>query len=277
MSKKISGFDLEPAAVWYAENLSRALLDQWDRIRIKALERKYIVPIHKILEAHGEHTERIAMQFLDTGFPPQAMDRSVLTEIELKPPLWFKNDCTPKKTTVTECIDEALSPSAIVPSFIAYNWPDGQPLTACIELYSIPSYPLEVRSIITSQGLVHEIAHSIVISDFNNYKGYLKLPGGRVVESKALILEFGKLVDELKCGPISHYSSTYWSRGKCSIKSDKYRTAIQEELVESITAHLLGFAFCETLPRRKGMGLDPFQDRPQVRDWIKDYLCARRV
>ena len=59
--------------------------------------------------------------------------------------------------------------------------------------------------------------------------------------------------------------------------SGKYRTAIQEELVESITVHLLGFAFCETPKRRKGMGLDPFQDRPKIEEWVKSFLNAQRV
>jgi hypothetical protein len=280
MSKKISGFDLGPTATWYSDN-SKEIMKKIQSHCAQGLTNK--APSSRNYSWDPLEKEiTLELKSMIYGFPETALSRAVRTEIQIKPSLWFKNDSTPNNPTVTENVDEALSPSSIVPGCIVFDWPDiFEPLTARIYLYQIPTYAENVRRIIETQAIIHEVAHSVEITASTNYQGRIKLPDGREIKNgPALILEFGALVDELKCGPISQHSSTYWRNGKCSIKKDKYKyktVAIREELVESIVAYLLGFAFCETLARRKGMGLDPFQDRPQVRDWVKDFLYAERV
>ncbi len=75
---------------------------------------------------------------------------------------------------------------------------------------------------------------------------------------------------------ISSYSASY------RVKNDRYPFSeeprysllgVEEELVESITAYLLGY----TVQLRGGKALfsvEPFADRPEVKDFISDYVST---
>jgi hypothetical protein len=210
-------------------------------------------------------------------FPKNAHDRSILRKIVGQHATWFHKDSTSEQPIPTTNQDEALSPTAIVPSYIDYTpWGELKTPTADIWLYQIPQneVPENVRKIILSEGFVHEVGHSIVqpalyIDDYT-----LKFPDEKLVNGLEAILHFAELAEQHL--PISHYSSTY--RGPNNkFESDKpnynVQTAISEEMCEAIAAYLLGFAYCGDDSR----GKNPFADRPEVKNFIRDFLNAELI
>lgn len=207
-------------------------------------------------------------------FPEAARERSTAREIKGKPQTWFdkKSKLEDLILIPTEDFGEAISPTAIVPSRIDYEgWKADNP-TAQITLYELSrDIPERTRKTILAEGLVHEFAHSIIARSIYTDE-MLVFPDGSKISGIDAILKFAQMTEPLK--PISHYASTYRdAQGKfLNTKKVSQETSINEELAETITAHLLGFAFCGDDAR----GLNPFSDRPEVRKFVEDYLNARR-
>lgn len=202
-------------------------------------------------------------------FPQAARDRSFLTQIEGRPSLWFHRDSPTNGPKPTPERAEALSPTAIIPSYTDYS---GLP-NFVIHLYEIPeeACTAAVRRIIHAQGFVHEYAHTIIAPALYTQELYrLQMPNGRIGGGRECIARFAEAAE--RHSPISHYAAAY-RNAEGNFKEDKYHTPWNEELAECITAYLLGFVFCEDADRR----FRPFADRPKVRRWVEEFLTAARV
>jgi hypothetical protein len=207
-------------------------------------------------------------------FPKNARARSILSEIECLPSLWFHESSTGEHIEVTTEPQNAISDTAIVPSKIEYqNWAEATK-TGSIKLFRIPetAASTNVRRLVTAQGFIHEIAHSIAaVTTYGDET--LRMPNGKTVQGFNEIIKFSELTKNLP--PISHYSSTYRNtEGKYEHpNAANTLLAINEELAETIAAYIVGFSYCED-PKKQ---LDPFIDRPQVREFIENFLNAELV
>ena len=207
-------------------------------------------------------------------FPENARKRSILRKVVGQPPTWFHRDSTSEQPRPTTIKSDAMSPTAIVPSYIDYTpWSELKVPTADIWLYQIPqnAAPKKVRRLVLAEGFVHEIGHSIVQPALYMSDHSLKFPDGKIVNGLEAMLHFAELAEQHP--PISHYASTYrGSNNKFENDNPNYsaKTAISEEVCETIAAYLLGFAYCGDNSR----GKNPFSDRPEVRDFVRDFLNA---
>lgn len=209
-------------------------------------------------------------------FPENARNRSILRKVVGQSPTWFHRDSTSEQPKPTTNEAEAMSPTAIVPSYIDYTpWDELEVPTADIWLYKIPQNVAseKVRRLVLAEGFVHEIGHSIVQPALYVGEHSLKFPDGKIVNGLEAMLHFAELAE--KYPPISHYASTYrGSNNKFESDNPNYvKTAISEEMCETIAAHLLGFAYCGDNSR----GKNPFADRPEVRDFVRDFLNAELI
>ncbi len=268
--KALAGLDMEGALCWYHKYESELFSGLPPISKIPSYYPHYPLVNHANIQLlKAEMAALIAL------FPVNAVKRTVLKRIVGNPPTWFRRDSTPEKPVSTARREEAISPTAIVPSSTDFTpWEKTQP-SADIWLFRIGSmeYSSRITRIILSQGLVHEFGHTI-IAPAAYIKGYtLKLPDGRIVDGRDFLREFAKMAEQHP--PISHYVSTFRGRdNKFQSDNPKYQPmlAINEELAETIAAYLLGFAFCGDERRNR----QPLADRPEIRDWVKNFLEAER-
>lgn len=210
-------------------------------------------------------------------FPENARKRSILRKVVGQPPTWFHKDSTSEQPKPTTNEAEAMSPTAIVPSYIDYtSWGELKVPTADIWLYKIPQNAAseEVRRLVLAEGFVHEVGHSIVQPALYVGDHSLKFPDGKTVNDLEAMLHFAELAEQHS--PISHYASTYRGpNNKFESDNPSYnvKTAISEEMCETIAAYFLGFAYCGDDSR----GKNPFSDRPEVRDFVRDFLNAELI
>jgi hypothetical protein len=229
-----------------------------------------------------ENPDLIALSSRDLGsllslFSKNAIERSILRKIVGMPATWFHKDSTSEKPVPTTKQEDALTPTAIIPSYTDYTpWGELKVPTADILLYQLPrnAVPEDIGKLVLSEGFIHEVGHTIVQPAMYVSNHDLKFPDGKIVNGKDAILQFANLAEQHL--PISRYASFY--RGKDNkFESDnpKYdpRTAISEELCETIAAYFLGFAFCGDDARSR----NPFADRPEIKDFVKDFLNAELV
>ncbi len=210
-------------------------------------------------------------------FPERARKRSILRKVIGQPASWFHRDSTSEQPVSTTNQADALSPTAIIPSYIDYTpWGELKVPTADIWLYGIShgAAPEEIRKIVLSEGFIHVVGHSIVQPALYVDDHTLRFPDGKLVNGLEAMLLFAELSEQYP--PISHYASTYRGRNN-KFESDKpnynVKTAISEEMCETIAAHLLGFAYRGDDSR----GRNPFSDRPEVRSFVIDFLNAELV
>lgn len=201
-------------------------------------------------------------------FPRQARERFYVDAIRGYPTVYFRRDYAPGRE-VTFDATEAISETAIVPSFIP-DHPDGH-----IGIFRIPEsvIPEEIiRRIIHSQGLVHELVHSLAKRAKSQGTEQIQLPSSRIVNTKDYLLGLREILEEH--APISAYSSAFrLPNGKLDDNEGRLFQSIDENLAEIVTAHLLGFSFCDDDSR----GLNPFADRKGLVKLAQDYLSARKV
>lgn len=206
-------------------------------------------------------------------FPENSRKRSILRKVVGQPSAWFHKDSTKEKPQPTRNQAEALSPTAIIPSYIDYApWNELKTPAADIWLYEIPKNAAsdEIGRIIAAEGFIHEVGHSIIQPAISEEDYNLKFPDGTIINGFEAIMHFAELAEQHD--PISHYASTY--RGPNNkFEGDNAITAISEEMCETIAAHLLGFAYRNNDQK----GNDPFADRLEIKDYIKKFLNAERI
>jgi len=261
---KTSGLDMKETIEWYKRS----------GIELPEVSGDFPFPV--------ENQDLIGLSKKELGglfslFPKNARDRSILRKVVGQPATWFHKDSTSEQPIPTTNQDEALSPTATIPSYIDYTpWSELKTPTADIWLYQIPedATPEDVRKIILSEGFVHEIGHSIVQPALYVGDHTLKFPDGKLVNGLEALLQFAELAEGHP--PISRYASTYRGAGN-KFESDNpdynAKTAISEEMCETIAAYLLKFAYCGNDAR----GRNPFEDRPEVEKFVRDFLEAELV
>lgn len=262
---KTSGLDMRETLEWYKSS----------GIEMPAIsEMNFSHPI--------ENQELIELSEKELGgllalFPENARKRSILRKVVGKPPTWFHKDSTNEQPKPTIHESEAMSSTAIVPAYIDYTpWGELKVPTADIWLYKIPQNAAfkEVRRLVLAWGFVHEVGHSIVQPALYVGDHSLKFPDGNIVNGSEAMLHFAELAEQYP--PISHYASTYRGpNNKFESDNPNYnvKTAISEEMCETIAAYLLDFAYSGDNSR----GKHPFADRPEVRDFVKDFLNAELI
>ncbi len=260
-NEDLSGLDMGETIDWYESS----------GIEFRQAKEGLIFPYTIEQKEYIELTED-DLSLLIQLFPLTARKRSILKKVVGKPTTWFRRDSTAEKPQETQEVKQALSPTALVPSYIDYQtWRNTGIPSADIWLYRLPkNISTMTRRIILAQGFVHEYGHSIIAPALYipNYK--LVLPSGKEVEGLEYILEFAKLAEAH--APISHYAATYRGESNCFDNTDpqKAKIAIGEEMTETIAAHLLGLAFCEEQARRT----NPLSDRSDIESHIKEFLAA---
>lgn len=202
-------------------------------------------------------------------FPAQARHRAHVCRLKGMPPLWFHcdSDWTTRTLKTTEDLMQAISPTAIVPSYIDNSrWPK----KSWIHLHALPlSIRPGIAKIIHAQGFLHEVAHAIINpSLYGNQQ--LELPCGEVLDGSSFIIERFAVKTE-KLEPISHYSSFYRTVDGTYPEGKDGLTAISEELSEAIAAYLLGFVYCSNPIRQ----LLPFAGRRGVKNLVEQFLYAK--
>ncbi|MBN2459609.1 hypothetical protein JXB28_04965 [Candidatus Woesearchaeota archaeon] len=260
----ISGLDMGPTIEWYKNS---------------GLSISYSTK-NKPLPYNVENSQHIGLAEEDLAklfylFPKNARKRSILEKIVGQPEAWFHKDSTQENPIPIPNRDEALSPTAIIPSYVDFlKWKQTGVPSANIVLYKLPKdlVPKDIGKIILSEGFIHELGHTIVQPAFYVDDYTLKMPDGKLVNGLDAMLQFAQLAEQHP--PISHYASTH--RGKCNkFESDdpeyKPKTGISEELCESIAAYYLGFAYCGDDKRSR----NPFADRPEIREYVHNFLNAK--
>lgn len=259
---KTSGLDMKETLDWYKSSGVEMPPIQ---------ERDFSYPLEK--------RELIELSERELGgllalFPENARERSILRKVAGQPPTWFHRDSTSEQPKPTTSETEAMSPTAIVPSYIDYtSWKELKVPTADIWLYKIPQNAASenVRRLVLAEGFVHEIGHSIVQPALYLEDHNLKFPDGKIVNCLEAMLHFAELAEQHS--PISHYASTYrGSNNKFESDNQNYnvKTAISEEMCEAIAAYFLGFAYSGDDARSR----NPFADRPEVRKFVREFLNA---
>lgn len=277
MKKSLSGLDMAETLRWYEDNYAM-LFDKiphpdhvhpTERLPFPLRGVKYLQPDRKMLLAYWMR------------FPQQARERSVLRRIVGRPATWFHSCSLSPEVgpTPTEKAKDALTPTAVIPSYCDYScWQrTGRP-SCDVHLFYIhtQTVPSTVRHIVHAEGFIHEVAHSIIAPALYNTGDYLLcLPDdkGTVGSNDWLKNVFGKAAE--KHSLISHYAGAYRNRdGTFKQKDDgSTATAVSEEMAECVAAFLLGFVFCHEKRRR----LDPFRDRPEVWQMVSDFLHAKHI
>jgi hypothetical protein len=134
----------------------------------------------------------------------------------------------------------------------------------------------EVKRLIQAGVLVHEFAHSIVNQEiWGQPADYsLMFPNGKRVPFRPWIGAFARAAEELP--PISRYSSAYRNKDNKFPREGEAMVLgmpIAEELVESITAAILGFI---VTPDGE-LTFEPFKHREEIHEATKAYLAARTI
>jgi hypothetical protein len=264
--EKLSGLDMGPTIEWYKQA----------GVSISSSLKNKPLPYNVESSQYIELTEQ-ELAKLFYLLPKNARKRSILQKIIGQPVTYFSKESTSERPMPTTSQHESLSPTAIIPSFTDYTpWNEQKRPAANIWLYQLPkdAVPEDVRKIILSEGFIHELGHTLVqpalyINDYT-----LKMPDGKLVNGLESLLQFAELAE--KHAPISHYASTY--RGKDNrFESDNLnynlKTAISEELCETIAAYYLGFAYCGDDARSRS----PFADRPEIKEYVRNFLNAELV
>lgn len=212
-------------------------------------------------------------------FPENARQRSILNRTIAKPSLWFDNTSSEGHQNPTHDINQALTETAIIPSYVDFSeWRSTGTPKADIWLHSIPKEVASntVRKTILGQGFVHEVGHTIVNPALyiEDYK--LKLPGGNIVSGFDFAMQFAQAAESYP--PISHYASFFrGTNNKFEFPEDSQQNplvSIIEEMCETIAAYLLGFAYNSS---DENQGKSPLEDRPEVRKLIVDFLNAEKA
>jgi hypothetical protein len=201
-------------------------------------------------------------------FPPSARSRAVpnLPILKSGEPKWFARGSSERGPVITDSTEEALSATA---HGMAHTDEDGS-----IILHEIPEngFSSEVKRLVQTGVLVHELAHTITNPELNERspeRALLLLPG-KVMSAVEWITIFGQLAERYP--PISRYSAAYRNIDGTFPQEDGIYlgTPILEELVDSITAELLGYVV-----DGNGLNFEPFKNREEIQDSIQEYLKAQ--
>ena len=262
----ISGFDMGKTIEWYTQS----------EVKLPETSVESKIPYQIINPGRIELTGRELSGLYDL-FPSQARERMIVSQIIGQRSSWFRKDSTTTQPIPTNNLEEALSPTAIIPSYIDYSeWRASGKPTANIWIYEIMKElaPHNIRKIIAGEGFLHELGHAIVqpAAYINDYK--LKLPSGKEVFGLDCLMDLANIAEQAP--PISHYASLYRGpTGHFDSPEEGYNllTSISEEIVETIAALLIGFAYSGD----DSISKNPFAHREEMKRATTDFLHAEKV
>jgi hypothetical protein len=262
----LSGLDMRPTLLWYQDHQDE-LIERLSRITGDTSP-------YPIENSDYFHIDEARIAGVIGLFSDNALARSRLQTGSIigKPTLYFSRETkSPKLEDIrtTGEISEAITPTSIIPSYTDNDrWRSSGTPSSDVHLYRMPSeVPQAIGEIVHTQGLVHEFGHTLVTQAIylNGYR--LRMPDGADVDAYPYLIGFAAQAEQHD--PISHYSSFYRKPGEEFTSP----LAIEEELVESIAARLLGFAYSSNPDRR----LDPFADRPAIAYIVDSFLNAEVI
>ncbi len=265
-----SGLDMAPTIKWYNANAAEFT----SRLDGLLKNTRRMLP-YNIRDAGKIPINIAEINALINLFPDTAIQRSVLETIIGQPETWFHKVSVDEQPRATTNSNDALSRTAIIPSYTdPSKWTRDKP-SVDIWLYGLSDKACspQVRRLILAEGFLHEFGGHSLVMPATYVDGYkLKLPGGKIVDGRDYLIEFGQLAEQRK--PISHYSSAYRNPDntfKIDPKSPNVQlTSVSEELCESIAAHILGFSFTGN----DETGKNPFTHRPEIKKFVQDFLNA---
>ena len=206
--------------------------------------------------------------------PKNALERSILKKIVGCPLTYFHKDSTNANPIPTNCVDEAISETAIAPSRIDVGeWIETKIPQCNILIYDMPGFiKPETKKVILAEAFVHELGHTLIHPILYTKNSDLELEDGRRVDGLEFILDFAKKSEAHL--PISAYSAFYRDENNLfkGETLEKVKVSISEELAESIAAYLVGFSYSGD-----ERSLNPFKDRPEIKQFVSDFLKAKKV
>lgn len=217
-------------------------------------------------------------------FPKAFQQRSVLRNIVEQPVTYFRAGMTVNDiyegnpNLLTTKRRKAFSPDAYCPGYTATRngdetiWPNVD-----IHVYRMdPQQWLFPKRIATLEAFIHEYVHSVTYPAWYLKETHVLRMGSKTITGFDALMEFVELTSTLPS--ISVYAGGYRNAdGTYPTNPQQQAFAIHEELAETITARILRFCFCDSVPGREGLGLTPFADRPAVKDWVDTFLHAELV
>lgn len=276
--KELSGFDYAVDRAWYKRHYAR-ISKATTKLATISSSTECVSTIQLQGKQAGDWINEQWLQESFDKYPKEAVERilSIIGTIEIEDTLWFHRDSNTIAAEKTRNADAILAPTALIP---AGFWPEKRDGRTYINIY-ICRLPAnfaspEIESLMVRQAVIHELAHCLVGSAWTLTTSKL-IRYGRVVDGEEAILRFIPLMRGI-C-PISRYSASYWQSDEFyaedpnELKGRTLPIHIEEEIVEAITAALVGYAFC-----KKGSTnapFNPFKDRPWVFRWIEDFLNAK--
>ena len=213
-------------------------------------------------------------------FRVQARERTLVSEVVKMPAMWFEktDDGTLRST---RNVEYAISPTSIIPSYINFGTQPHPTVQLFDTTQAVQMGILDVPTakMITMQGLIHEFTHGINwLGRRELYSGMPESPNllGEEPEGVASAFDwFARFGDDMVWStPISHYGAFYWKNEGWRViplNGDMIQ-AIDEELAESVAAHILGFAFND-----EHTTTNPFKGREHTRRFVSEYLQLKRT
>lgn len=259
------GLDMAPTIAWYEAEENELLL------RLPRVDHEITYFDVQDLDLTSLTKKRVTA--IASLFPFFALTRSTLNSGAIigKLTLFFARGSTPSQLKTTHNPKEAISPTAIIPSYTDNSrWKETGIPSSDVFIYQIPpEISPNIAEIIHTQALVHEIAHTLVDPALygDNYRLQLPYESLDPVDGFKYLMDFAEMAE--KYNPVSHYSSFYRKPGE----EFKTNVAIAEEFVETIAARLLNFVYCDDPVLR----FDPLSDRPEIAGMVDDFLEARKA
>jgi hypothetical protein len=265
---KLKGYDMKDTLRWYTRNISRLSIGN-NRMR-----KNYPIENQGLAQLEPECIRNVISQF-----PRNARDRSIIDKISWQKPTWFaKETLETGVPTPTTDADNAISPTAIIPGYTGYYLNDAGRLRADIKLYQLEFWidPV-VRQAVQTEAVAHEYAHTVIAPSLYGNQN-LELPDGTIVNGEDFLMNIGMKAE--KRIPISNYAEVYRdfsaSEGlPYKIMHGDKKTAISEELAETIAAIVLPFALHN--PQNISIRNSHLANRREIVRGLEDFLNARKV
>ena len=278
----LSGLDFAPIKNWHQSNYTRIkFIELINNPRILRSSTNCVSQIEILGLTDSDWINRSWLQNVFDRFPAMAIERilAILGKIELEDTAWFHRDSIVGKPILTKIANEAISPTSLIP---AGFWTEKRDDRVALNIFisRLPSdFTIKnIEAILIRQALIHELCHCLVNTAWTLTTPKL-LIGKEVIDGEEVIIRFIRLMRGI-C-PISRYSASYWQShvfyndDPNRLKDGTLLLHIEEEIVEAITAALLGHVFC-----KKGSTnthFKPFKDRPEILKWVEDFLNAQWV
>jgi hypothetical protein len=213
-------------------------------------------------------------------FPAGARERTVTNPPVIKTdgPRWFIADSSSAGPVATDKAEEALSPTAHGMAVTNHNYDDNDVLVGTdVTVHEIPEngFSDAVKRLVQAGVIVHELAHTIEASDiFGTPSGHQLLSStGQTVAARNWAGAFAEAAEQYTS--ISRYAAAYRDANNAFPREGGAMVigvAVAEEIVDSITAELLGFIVAP-----QGLTFEPFKGREELQRAIRAYMEAQLV